>query len=284
MLTETFHAIGIAARRVISNWRAMLLLAIVYAGMLAAVYLFVVVREASLAQIGLTLALAICAPLLFFILQTMIASGIANEMTGEAESMRTSSLIKESLVNFWKLLLVSLPLIALAILVVYVLGRAQARLGVNAPEAATDLPRRMAAIATTREAAQPIDWKGALLSTVGYLIIGLVLPLAAIHLWLATAQEGLGPAIRRIRSLLSRAFAPESVLIYLAGSLIFGLIPYFLLFKTTTTQSAWLEILLLGARLTAIFALTLFGWVVTMKALARAWANATAKHAASEAA
>jgi hypothetical protein len=284
MLTETFHAIAIAARKVIHNWRAMLLLAIVYAGMLSAVYFFVVVREASLAQIGLTLALAICAPLLFFILQTMIASVIANEMTGEADSLTTSSLIKKSLANFWKLLLVSLPLIALAILVAYILGRAQARLGVNAPEAATDLARRMAAIETAHEAAQPIDWKAALLSTVRYLIFGLVLPLAAIHLWLATAQEGLGPAIKRIGSLLSRAFAPESILIYIAGFLVFGLIPYFLLFKTTAAQGAWLEILFLSARLAAIFALTLFGWVVTMKALAEVWANAPAKHAANEAA
>ena len=71
MLTETFHSIAAAARNVFSNWRSMLLLAIVYASLLAALYFFVAVREASIAQVILTFALAIAAPILFFVLQAM---------------------------------------------------------------------------------------------------------------------------------------------------------------------------------------------------------------------
>ena len=106
-----------------------------------------------------------------------------------------------------------------------------------------------------------------MLSSVRYLIFGLVLPLAAIHLWLATVREGLGAAIRKLNRHLSRAFAPQSVLIYMAGFLIFGVAPYLLLFRATPTKHAWLEVSLLVVRLAVVFALTLFGWVITVRAL-----------------
>jgi hypothetical protein len=107
----------------------------------------------------------------------------------------------------------------------------------------------------------------ATISCIRYLAFGLVLPLATIHLWLATVREGLWPAVRKIGTHLARAFAPQSVLIYIVGFLIFGLLPYLLLFKTTPTNKAWLEVALLVARLAAVFALTLFGWVITVWAL-----------------
>jgi hypothetical protein len=100
------------------------------------------------------------------------------------------------------------------------------------------------------------------------LALGLVLPLAAIHLWLATARDGLIAAIKKTGQLLARAFAPQSVLIYVAGFLIFAVVPYFLLFRTTPNKHAWLEIILLSIRLAAVFALTLVGWVITVKAIA----------------
>lgn len=279
MLTETFRAIATATRKVFNDWRSMLLLAVVYASLLGALYFFVVVREASLVQVTLTFALAIIAPLLFFLLQAMIVGSIAG---GEKPGL--NFLIQRSLTNFWKLILVTLPLIALAVLVAYLLGKAQARFGANVPDVMVEVPRRMAAGA--RDAAKPIDWKAALLSTARYLIFGLVLPLAAIHLWLGTVREGLGLAIKRAGVLISRAFAPQSVLIYLVGFVVFGLIPYFLLFRTTSTKHAWLEIFLLVARLAVAFGLTLFGWVITVKALANLPTNSTAGsigHSAEEA-
>jgi hypothetical protein len=258
MLTETFHSIVTAARKVLTNWRAMLLLAIVYASLLAALYFFLAVREASIGQVVLTFALAILAPLLFFVLQAMVAS-----QTDEASA---GSLLKRSLTSFWKLVLISLPLIALAILIAYLLAKAQTHwnIGVVEPDAgATD---RLASRLNAPHA-RSIDWKVAILSTVRYLTFGLLLPLAAIHLWLATAREGLLTAIRKVTTHLARAFAPRSVLIYIAGFLIFGVAPYFLLFKTTSTKHAWLELSLLVARLVAVFALTLFGWAITVRAL-----------------
>jgi len=263
MLTETFQSIASAARNISRNWQPMLLIAIVYACLLVVLYFFASVREASLAQVVLTFALAIAAPLLFFILQAMIAGAASSE----TEKLTSGTLVRKALTSFWKFLLITLPLIALAILIAYLLGKAQTRFGTTLNESAIDVPRRVANAANAREAARPIDWRAATLSTLRYLAFGLVLPLAAIHLWLATAQEGLGPAIRKLNTLLARAFAPQSVLIYVVGFLIFAVIPYFLLFKTISTRHAWLEISLLVARLAIVFALTLFGWVMTVKAI-----------------
>lgn len=264
MLTETFQSIASAARNVTRNWQSMLLIATVYACLLVVLYFFVSVREASLAQVVLTFALAIAAPLLFFVLQAMIAGSAAVE----TDELTSGSLVRKALTSFWKLLVITLPLIALAVLIAYLLGKAQARFGTTLNNPAIDLlPRRVANAANAREATRPIDWRAATLSTVRYLAFGLVLPLAAIHLWLATAQEGLGPAIKKLKTLLARAFAPQSILIYIVGFLIFAVIPYFLLFKTIPTKHAWLEISLLVARLAIVFALTLFGWVMTVKAI-----------------
>jgi hypothetical protein len=271
MLTDTFHSIAVATRKVFRNWHSMLLLAVVYGLLLAALYLFVIIREASLAQVTLTFALAIAAPLLFFLLQAMIAS--------DGDELPVSSLVKKSLANFWKLIVVTLPLIAVAVLVAYLLGKAQARFGATVPDAAAEIPRRLATAANARDAAKPIDWRAALLSTIRYLTFGLLLPLAAIHFWVATARDGLGTAIRKIATLLARAFAPQSVLIYIVGFIIFGVVPYFLLFRTTPTKYAWLEIFFLVARLAVVFALTLFGWVITVKALALSSTNAVAASA-----
>jgi hypothetical protein len=271
MLSETFQSIADAARTVFRNWRSMLLIAVVYAALLAVLYFFVVIREATFVQVTLTFASAIVAPLLFFVLQAMVA--------GEAGGLTTVSLLKKSLTSFWKLILISLPLIALAVLILYLLGKAQARFDANAAEAAAALPRRLLNTARGREAGEPIDWRTALVLTVRYLTLGLVLPLMAIHLWLATVHEGLGTALRRIARLLARAFAPQSVLIYIAGFLIFAVAPYFLLFRSIQTKHAWIEVSLLVLRLAVVFALSLFGWVITVRALRLFSTNAAAQHA-----
>jgi hypothetical protein len=265
MLTETLHSIITAARKVFTNLRAMLLLAIVYASLLAALYFFVAVREASIGQVILTFALAIAAPLLFFVLQGMVAS--------QTDEVSAGFLLKRSLASLWKLILISLPLIALAVLVAYLLAKAQNHFGASLETSATDLRHPLAATANAQHAAAPINWKVAMLSTVRYLTFGLVLPLAAIHLWLATVHEGLGPAVRKVGTHLAHSFAPRSVLIYIAGFLIFGVAPYFLLFKTTQTKHAWLELSFLVARLVVVFVLTLFGWVITVGALAQSSRN-----------
>ena len=271
MLTETFHSLVAAARNVFKNWQSTLLIAAVYASLLALLYLFVSIREATLAQVTLTFAFAVAVPLLFFILQAMIASGsarpIAGKSSSETDHVGARFVLMRGLASFWKVLLISLPLIAVAILVWYLLAKAQNHFGQNINGSEPITPHPLAATPNATHVARPINWNVALFSTIRYLSFGLVLPLAAIHVWLATVRDGLGGAIRRIATLLSRAFAPQSVLIYVAGFLFFAVVPYFLLFKTTQTKHAWLELSFLVARLAVVFALTLFGWVITVRAL-----------------
>ncbi len=234
-------------------------MAIVYACLLAVIYFFVIVREATVVQITLTFASAGLAPFLFFLLQTMVAS--------DTESIGAAALLRRSLAGFWKVVLVTLPLIAFAILIGYLLGKVQGR--IDAPslnESGQELMRRAAANA---RATKPIEWRVAILLTVRYLFFGLLLPLAAIHLWLAVAQPGFLAALKKIPAYLARAFAPRAVLIYVAGFVVFAVVPYYLLFRTTQTSHAWIEISLLLVRLFAVFILTLGGWIVTVRSLGR---------------
>ncbi|HKO60278.1 MAG TPA: hypothetical protein VJV03_03885 [Pyrinomonadaceae bacterium] len=260
MLKTSFQAIVAAARNVFGNWRAVLIAGVVYAALLAALYTFVVVREASMFQVVLTFVLALAAPLLFFWLQSLIVGGIAEE-----HGRSVGQLLKRSAADLWKIIVVTLPLLALGVLIGYLLMKAQTRWGAPIPDEAPELPRRAAAAA--RDASRPVDWKIAGLSTLRYLLFGLVLPLAAIHVWLATARDGLVPALKRVGGIIGRAFSPQSVLIYIVGFIVFGVIPYFILFKSTTSTRAWLDVSLLATRLAVVFALTLLGWVITIKAL-----------------
>ena len=280
MLIDTFHSIATAARKVLKNWQSMLLLAIVYAALLAALYFFTAIKEASVAQVVLTFGLAIAAFVLFFLLHALVV-GVAggtgeagDEAGGDVGGDRAADsttdptvahLLKKSVANFGKLVVISLPLIALAVLIFYLLGKAQNYFGTGAN--AGDVLDPIARSRSRNPERPPINWTAAIFSSLRYLAFGLLLPLATIHLWLATVRDGLWPAIRRIGTHVSRAFAPQSVLIYIVGFLIFGVLPYLLLFKTTPSSKAWLEISFLVARLAAVFALTLFGWVVTVWAL-----------------
>ncbi|HKP46934.1 MAG TPA: hypothetical protein VJT50_10060 [Pyrinomonadaceae bacterium] len=258
MLSETFSAVSTATRRVFGNWSALAMVIVVYLALLVTLYSFVAVREASVTQVAITFALAIIAPLLFFLLQAMIAAGFGDP------SPTAGLLAKRSLVDFWKLIIITIPLVALAVLIVYLLAKYQSHLAATSPP-----PELHPMAARGHEAARPpINWKGAAISTVRYLALGLFLPLAAIHLWVATVRDGLFTALKRVGSVLGRAFAPQSVLIYLLGFLIFAVVPYLLLFRATPNKRAWLDISLLSFRLAAVAALMLIGWAITVKAIA----------------
>src|ERR1043165_252898 len=130
-----------------------------------------------------------------------------------------------------KMFVVSLPIIALSVLGAYGLSKLQTHL----------------TIATTLR----------------YLLIGVVAPLLAIQLWIATSDKRL----RRLGQVLTKTFAPHSVLVYACGFLIFAVAPYLLLRKSLATERAWLEISLLTLRLAASATLMLVGWVTTVGAI-----------------
>ncbi len=257
MLVDSFHSIGTAAQRLLKNWRAMIVLAVLYAALLGSLYLFVTIREATVNQVVLTLLLAVAAPLLFFLIQT---AGLC-----QIRKSGFFAMLRETLGSFWKVLVVSLPLLAFTVLVLYLLTRLQRYVG--APRDFSDLVTQYQ-IGVENGAARKMPWGTTLLTSVRYLLIGVVLPIVAIHFWIAAANEGLLSVIRTLKRILFQAFAPNSVLIYVTGFLVFGLFPYLVLFKAIPVNRPWLEMVLFVIRLMTVFALTLFGWVATVAALA----------------
>lgn len=262
VLTNIFSA----ARELLRGWPALGVLSLLYAMLLGAFYLFITTREASVWQLLLTVMLAVAVPLLFFVLQ----AGSARAALGET---RPVALLAQALRNSWKLILVSLPLIALAAVFIYGTNKLEQRVKPSEAEMARVMAERRERAELRPEGAPapqpPVRWSYVTVIALRLLLLGVVLPLLMISLWLAVAREGLGGALRRLGDTLARAFAPPTILTYAIGMILFALVPYFLLFAPTRVQSNWLELTLFSLRLLLAFVFTLFGWTLTMRALAR---------------
>jgi hypothetical protein len=211
MYSKSINAIISAVRTLFSNRRSLLLMLAVYGGLLAAIYLFVSTREATISQLLLTLITVIVAPALFFVLQAVIVN--------------SHDVIKNTL----KLIVVSVPVIALTLLAVYGLNK--------------------------------LETHPTIVTTVRYLLLAVIAPLLAIQLWIAVSTG------KRVLGALAQSFAPQSVFVYALGFLIFAVAPYFLLHKPLTLQRPWLELSLMIVRLTLSAILILFGWVLAVRTL-----------------
>ena len=209
MFTESITAIVTAARALFKSRRALAIMLTAYAGLIAALYLLVSTREATISQLVLTTTLVVVAPALFFLLQALSVSYTAGPLSRD--------LVRKS----FKIIIVSVPLIGVTLLGLYGLGKVQSY--------------------------------ATIITTLRYLLIGVVAPLLAIQLWIGTS--------------LRKAFAPQSVFIYALGFLIFAVAPYFLINKTIPTERAWLELSLLLLRLSTAAVFILLGWVTTVGAI-----------------
>lgn len=227
MFLQSIKAISLAARLLFKSRCMLALLLAVYAALLTAVYLIVSTREATIFQLVLTLILVFVAPALFFLLQAVSIS-YANGPT-------PSGVLRKAASDSLKLIVVSIPVFALAFLALYLLNKIQAP-------------------ATTA-------------TTLRYLLVGIVAPLLAIQLWVATSTGGLRSVWRSLKKVLTTTLAPQSVFVYACGFLIFAVAPYFLMIKTIPIERAWLEFSLLVLRLTISALLILLGWVTTVGAL-----------------
>lgn len=225
MFTKPTIAILSAARLLFSNRRALMIMLTAYAGLLAAIYLFVSTREATIFQLILTLILLLAAPALFFIVQALGVSYAHGP---------TSGLIKKTVRDGVKLIVVSLPVIGLTLLALYGLNKIEANV---------------------------------IVITFRYLLIGVVAPLLAIQLWVATSNDGLRLLARNLLKVIAKAFSPQSVFVYACGFLVFAVVPYFLLQEPVRSERAWLELSLLIVRLTASAVFILLGWITTIGAI-----------------
>jgi hypothetical protein len=221
-------AISAAGRKLAAQWPALLVAFGLYAALLGALYFFFTTRDATVGQLMLTLLLAVVAVALFFVLQALGVSYARSEGG-------TGALLRRAVADFWKLFVMSLPLLLLGGLLGYLFNKLGGGVAVTA-----------------------LRW----------LLLGLALPLVAIHWWMAAAREGVAGAFRGAGRSLARAFAPGPVLTYALGLLVSGLIAYFLISTRTPVRNAWVELGLLGARLALALIAIFSGWLLTLGALA----------------
>ena len=221
---DSIKAMVSALRALFESRRRLMVLVSVYCALLASIYLFVSTREATIFQLGVTFVVVLIIPALFFMLQAL-SVGYANGPT----------LVRKVSSDCLKLIVVSVPVLALTLAAVYGLNKIQSA-------------------ATT-------------VATIRYLLIGVFAPLLAIQLWLATSVGGLRVLFSRFKRVLIKTLAPQSLFVYACGFLVFAVAPYFLLVKTINVERAWLEFSLLILRLTISALLILLGWVTTVGAL-----------------
>ena len=268
MIKETFAAVGHSARGLLRGWAGLALLHLLYAALLASAYWFFATGVATTGQLVVSAVTFLLAPLLFFVLQAAAAHFAAG-------ARGAGALLGRALRDFWKMLLVSLPLVALGVGLVYLLNR----LGGYLPKPDEAAARVASSVGPRALPPDPLHWPDALSSSLWLLLLGFVLPLVAAHLWLSVARDGLKTTLRRFHRVAGRAFLPRPVLAYAVGLLVFGLMPYFIIFTRTPLKSAWGELILFGLRLALAFVFTLWGWVITLGAL-----NAVAPPATNDAA
>lgn len=271
MTKDTLSSIFSAARGIMRDWPALVALVVLFAALISACGLFITTREATTWQVFLTFAMAVVVPLLLFV----VLAGCAYYAVGER---RAVPLVVRSLKGFWKVLLLGLPVLALTVLTLWGMNKLERRVRhdprVEAGETLSqsdgmNVPDNTAAANEPEERRKPkVRWAYVFYWSLRLLLLGLVLPLLAAHLWLAAARDGFGSALRRIHRVVARAFSPRSVFIYAVGMLLFALVPYFLITKSIPAGTGWLEVTLFSARMGLALLLMLFGWLTTMTALA----------------
>jgi hypothetical protein len=253
MLRNIINAISSATRALFSDWKTAIVFVALYAAFVFSLYLFFTTPEARMWQVALTFLLLLIIPILFFVLQAMGVNYTDSET-------KFNDLLKQAGRNFWKLLLISLPFIALIWFLVW---------GVNKLEFISVTGIREAAMSSeqTKAGEERIKLIKTVATTVNGLLLYFILPLLSIQLWIAVLRDGFKRTLKGIGRVLLRAFAPRVVMTYLLGFLVFGVLPYFILTTRTPLKSPWMDLSVLGIRIALALLVILIGWMVTLGAM-----------------
>jgi hypothetical protein len=255
----TIRIFIISARALLTSPRALGILAALYAVLLASLYGFISIREATLWQVSVTMLLLVLIPLEFFVLQAAILQH------ARLQKFHWGQIVRDAI----KLAVVTIPIVLLGFGINYLLNKWQVHY--PAPEPPLILP------GAKPPAPQPAHWPTVLFATGRLLLLGVVLPLAAIHLWIeVVAQDvrssfggGVKPFLQRIGNALARAFQFDSVLTYALGLIVFVLVPYALLFVRIPIKGNKTEFAVFILQLLLVYLFTLVGWVVTLNTLTK---------------
>lgn len=270
MITTTLRLIRKSVADILRNWHSLAIFAGLYAALLATLYGFVATREATIWQVLLTLLFVASAPVIFFLLQATIINRVRDSRIDWYRALRDSC----------KLALLALPVILAGVALASLLNRWQAHFPaphVTAPswQIAGSYPSAPQAGAVVTP--QPMHWPTFLFSSLRSLLFGIVLPLVMIQLWIEFAGHdllklvggGARALLTKLAHVLSRAFAPRSVLIYSVGLIFFAVLPYALLFVRMPLKAAWSDLSIFTARVGLVLGFTFFGWVITLSTFAR---------------
>jgi hypothetical protein len=266
LVKDVFHSIAAAGQRLFINWAALLISLSLYAAMIGAIYLFFTIREATAMQVALNLILPIAAVTLFLLIQVM---GLSYTRIG----VGAAYLLKRSLKDCWRVLLVSLPLILIAWLIVYLFGKVdQALFGGTITVESSGVGRL-----AVRPELKGMAWVAVAVNAARILLLYCLLPLIAIHLWIEAVSQGVAAAFLELGRVVTRALAPRSLLIYALICAVFGAIIYLLLFKTITFKGEWTELWAVGIKTALALLLTFIGWLLTLGSMAELTARRAMK-------
>jgi hypothetical protein len=255
---NTFRVWLVTIAITFTNISALIIFAIIYAALIASSYFFISTREATVGQVVVTYTLMILIPTLFFIFQASII-----DRTRE-QRFRWGTILIDAV----KFFIATIPILLIAWLIQYLLNKWQAN----------HLPPVIAAPPSALESrTQPIHWPTLVFATLRFALLGVVLPLTAIHLWIAAAgsdlrtwiDQGGKPFFKRIGAAIATAFAPESVLIYALGLIIFVVVPYTFLFVPFSPKGKKADFAAFVLRLLLTCVFSFIGWVVTISALTK---------------
>lgn len=257
MLKNSLKSFLITFRRLTKQWQPAAIMAALYLLLLTDLYGFMATREATAIQVLETLLFAAAAPFIFFLLQATI---IGQAREGQIRWYR-------SLKASCKLALTTLPVIAVGLVLWWLTNRWQLQLS------GTHTPGQL----SLQNGYIPNRWIQVSFATLRTMLFAAVLPLVLIHVWLETFDRDLLVALRRgthgwlevFARILVRAFAPESVLLYSLGMVLFAAVPYFLLFVHLPFQGQWSELGVFAGRLGLAIVTSLVGWVVTLSTFTR---------------
>jgi hypothetical protein len=263
MIKEPFAAIGRASMEVFKHPAALGFFTLLYLLTLFALWEFVSTGVGTAWQLVLSLLTAVGAPLFLLLLFTSTAE-YASGYTG------LSAVARKTLKDLGKVLLISIPMLLLTVLTFYLLNKLQRYFASPAVESR----QHLMPIGPTRvHVPPPLRWQDVLVSSLRFGLLGVLLPVMTISLWINTARYGFVATLKAYLRVIGRSLSATSILTYVVGLLLFGVLPYFVIFTRTEVKNGWLELFVFGLRLLIAFLLTLIGFVVTVRALASVQGN-----------
>ena len=246
-------------RSTLTNIGALAVFIVLYALLMLTFLRFIWIREATVWQVVWTYTFMVLIPAEFFIFQAAIIDRVRDQ------KFRWGVILVDAL----KFLVATIPVILLGWLIHYLLNKLQLRYPAPVIVSST--------VAAGPPKTQPAHWPSLIITSLRFLFIGIVLPLTAIHLWIALAggevralfADGAKGFLKRIGATVARGFGFESVFIQGLGLLLWLVVPWILLGLSFSPRGYKSAVAMIVVQIALAFIFNFFGWLLTISALTR---------------